>query len=249
MIKYIFIKNAKQLILLVIIVNQFICTAFSQNLERTFESRSGNFPILISNLDLPEMEKVPLVRVSPQGFPRLPDWRSSRFLPEDPSWLDRGGKFFKEGMTAYYTERPLEALKHFRQVLESYPETPWFVPSLFWSGQLLVLDGKYDLALERLKTFEREASKINFPFQKDFLDRSRYTRIWIDLKQERSSEELLPMLKQTVEEVQEQGIKFKLFELQIFALQKANKIDAAKSLLRQMEELFPGQGQPTLSVS
>ena len=54
------------------------------------------------------------------------------------------------------------------------------------------------------------------------------------------------MLKQTVEEVQEQGIKFKLFELQIFALQKANKIDAAKSLLRQMEELFPGQGQPTL---
>ena len=120
------------------------------------------------------------------------------------------------------------------------------MPSLFWSGQLLVLDGKYDLALERLKTFEREASKINFPFQKDFLDRSRYTRIWIDLKQERSSEELLPMLKQTVEEVQEQGIKFKLFELQIFALQKANKIDAAKSLLRQMEELFPGQGQPTL---
>ncbi|GIS36780.1 MAG: hypothetical protein Ct9H90mP8_2000 [Pseudomonadota bacterium] len=97
-----------------------------------------------------------------------------------------------------------------------------------------------------MKTFEREASKINFPFQKDFLDRSRYTRIWIDLKQERSSEELLPMLKQTVEEVQEQGIKFKLFELQIFALQKANKIDAAKSLLRQMEELFPGQGQPTL---
>ena len=246
MIKYIFIKIAKQLILLVVIVNQFICTAFSQNLERTFESRSGNFPILISSLDLPEMEKVPLVRVSPQAFPRLPDWRSSRFLPEDPSWLDRGGKFFKEGMTAYYTERPLEALKHFRQVLESYPETPWFVPSLFWSGQLLVLDGKYDLALERLKTFEREASKINFPFQKDFLDRSRYTRIWIDLKQERSSEELLPMLKQTVEEVQEQGIKFKLFELQIFALQKANKIDAAKSLLRQMEELFPGQGQPTL---
>ena len=120
------------------------------------------------------------------------------------------------------------------------------MPSLFWSGQLLVLDGKYDLALDRLKTFEREASKINFPFQKDFLDRSRYTRIWIDLKQERSSEELLPMLKQTVEEVQEQGIKFKLFELQIFALQKANKIDAAKSLLRQMEELFPGQGQPTL---
>ena len=54
------------------------------------------------------------------------------------------------------------------------------------------------------------------------------------------------MLKQTVEEVHEQGIKFKLFELQIFALQKANKIDAAKSLLRQMEELFPGQGQPTL---
>ena len=100
--------------------------------------------------------------------------------------------------------------------------------------------------LDRLKTFERDASKINFPFQKDFLDRSRYTRIWIDLKQERSSEELLPMLKQTVEEVQEQGIKFKLFELQIFALQKANKIDAAKSLLRQMEELFPGQGQPTL---
>ena len=192
------------------------------------------------------MQKVPLLRVSPQGFPRLPDWRSSRFLPKDPSWLDRGGKFFKEGMTAYYTERPLEALKHFRQVIESYPETLWFVPSLFWSGQLLVLDGKYDLALERLKTFEREASKINFPFQKDFLDRSRYTRIWIDLKQERSSEELLPMLKQTVEEVQEQGIKFKLFELQIFVLQKANKMDAAKSLLRQMEELFPGQGQPTL---
>ena len=63
------------------------------------------------------MKKVPLVRVSPQGFPRLPDWRSSRFLPEDPSWLDRGGKFFKEGMTAYYTERPLEALKHFLRIL------------------------------------------------------------------------------------------------------------------------------------
>ncbi|MED5289330.1 MAG: hypothetical protein VX417_05010, partial [SAR324 cluster bacterium] len=62
MIKYIFIKKAKQLILLVVIVNQFICTAFSQNLERTFESRSGNFPILISSLDPPEMEKVPLVR-------------------------------------------------------------------------------------------------------------------------------------------------------------------------------------------
>ncbi|GIS36781.1 MAG: hypothetical protein Ct9H90mP8_2010 [Pseudomonadota bacterium] len=107
----------------------------------------GIFLFLFPSLDLPEMEKVPLLRVSPQGFPRLPDWRSSRFLPEDPSWLDRGGKFFKEGMTAYYTERPLEALKHFRQVLESYPETPWFVPSLFWSGQLLVLDGKYDLAL------------------------------------------------------------------------------------------------------
>ncbi|MEC7562206.1 MAG: hypothetical protein VX662_00795, partial [SAR324 cluster bacterium] len=102
------------MILLVIIVNQFICTAFSQNLEKTFESRSGNFPIHISSLNLPEMEKVLLVQVSSQGFPRLPDWRSSRFLPEDPSWLDRGGKFFKEGMAAYYTERPHEALKHFR---------------------------------------------------------------------------------------------------------------------------------------
>ena len=50
------------------------------------------------------------------------------------------------------------------------------------------------------------------------------------------------MLKQTVEEVQEQGIKFKLFELQIFVLQKANKMDAAKSLLRQMEELFQVKG-------
>ena len=128
MIKYILVKQTKQLILIAIIVNQFVCTAFSQNLERTFESRSGNFPILISSLDLPEMEKVPLLRVPQQAFPRLPDWRSSRFLPEDPSWLDRGCKFFKEGMTAYYKERPLEALKHFRQVLESYPETPWFVP-------------------------------------------------------------------------------------------------------------------------
>ena len=121
----------KILIILIIIVYQMVCTVFSQGLDRTFKSRSGNFPIQISGLDLPELKEVPLIRVSPLTLPRLPEWKSTRFLPEDPSWLDRGGKLFKKGIAFYYTERPTEALQHFRQVQESYPETPWYAPSLF----------------------------------------------------------------------------------------------------------------------
>ena len=236
----------KTLIILFIIVYQMVCTVFSQGLERTFKSRSGNFPIQISGLDLPELKEVPLIRVSPLTLPRLPEWKSTRFLPEDPSWLDRGGKLFKKGIASYYTERPTEALQHFRQVQESYPETPWYAPSLFWSGQLLALDGKLDAALERLKTFETEASAVKFPFRKDFLDRSRFTRIWIELKQKKIIESVIPQLEQTMGATQERGIQLKLLELQVYALLEKKRTSEVKILLKQVEKRYPENRLPTL---
>ena len=73
----------------------------------TVKTHSGSFPLPIPILRLPEIPLFPLVSVTDAVFPELPDWHYTRFIPEDPSWLDSAGKFYKEGLV-YLFQRLFE---------------------------------------------------------------------------------------------------------------------------------------------
>ncbi|MEE3122181.1 MAG: tetratricopeptide repeat protein [SAR324 cluster bacterium] len=212
---------------------------FLQASERSFQTRSGEYEIYIPVLKLPEFSRVSLVEVGTVSFPLLPEWKNSRFIPEEPSWLDESGKLYKEGINAYYKGRNEIALEHFRQIEESHPDRPWSIPSMFWSGQLLALQGRYRAATEKLKSFESESEGVRFPLRGDFLHRSHYVRIWLELKKNREDPQTLTLLKRELERVTDSRIRFMLFELQLVVLESLGKLEETVQLLYGLQEDYP----------
>ena len=138
------------LIFTIILVFQ-VASGFAESRRNvaTVKTHSGLFPLPIPTLRLPDLREFPLVTVPDAVFPELPDWHYSRFIPEDPSWLDSAGRFYKEGLVYLFRGDLNVAFKRFQSVTDNYPETPWFAPSLFGrlkfyrSGRNMFQQGKY----------------------------------------------------------------------------------------------------------
>ena len=74
----------------------------------------GVFRLTIPTLRLPKINKIPLVSFTKVDIPNLPNWYHSRFIPDDPSWLDNSGKFYKEGIVNMYSGNIELAFKRFK---------------------------------------------------------------------------------------------------------------------------------------
>ena len=116
-------------------------------------TRSGSYSLPVPLLRLPDLPIFPLVSVSEAPVPELSDWHSSRFVPGDPGWLDRSGKFYKEGIVQLFRGNLTLALMRFQTVIEEYPETDWFIPSRFWQGQIFAQRQKYTQSVKSLNLF------------------------------------------------------------------------------------------------
>ena len=77
--------------------------AESSNNLTVVNSRSGSYSLPVPVLRLPDLPIFSLVSVSQAPVPELSYWHSSRFVPDDPGWLDRSGKYYKEGICLLYT--------------------------------------------------------------------------------------------------------------------------------------------------
>jgi len=175
------------LILTIIIVCQPV-SGFSESSSNALEVKThyGTFPLTVPTLRLPELPELPLVSVSEAAFPELPDWHDPRFIPDDPSWLDRSGKFYKEGIVHLFRGDLNVALKRFQTVTDDYPETPWFTPSWFWQGQIAAKQNKYAQAEKTLTFFLDSLEQNNSSaLYVDFRNFSRYTLAWLALKQKK----------------------------------------------------------------
>ena len=73
---------------------------FSESIGNDLQVKThfGTFHLPVPILRLPDLPEMPLVSVSRATFPELPDWHFPRFIPDEPSWLDRPGNFYKEGI-------------------------------------------------------------------------------------------------------------------------------------------------------
>jgi len=110
--------------------------AKSSNNLTVVNTRSGSYSLPVPLLRLPDLPIFSLVSVSEAPVPELPDWYSSRFVPDDPGWLDRSGKYYEEGIVQLFQGNLTLALMRFQTVIEEYPETDWLIPSRFWQGQI-----------------------------------------------------------------------------------------------------------------
>ena len=117
------------------------------------KTKLGSFPINIPDLDLPEIKKISLVKVSVSNLPDLPDWYDSRYVPENPSWLDEAGKFYKEGIESLFLGNMEISFKRFQSIIDEHPETKWFYLSSFWRGQILAKQEKFIKASDSITFF------------------------------------------------------------------------------------------------
>ena len=170
-----------------------VASGFAESRENvaTVKTHSGSFPLPIPTLRLPDHPASPLVTVPDAVFPELPDWHYSRFIPEDPSWLDSAGKFYKEGLVYLFRGDLNVAFKRFQSVTDNYPETPWFAPSLFWQAQILAKRKEYVPAGKILTVF-LDSLKQGKSSERyiDFQNFSLYTLAWLALKQKKYNEAL-----------------------------------------------------------
>ena len=65
-------------------------------------TRSGSYSLPVPVLRLPDLPIFSLVSVSEAPVPELSNWHSSRFVPDEPGWLDRSGKYYKEGIVQLF---------------------------------------------------------------------------------------------------------------------------------------------------
>ena len=226
------------------ILTIFICCqpviGFSESNSGTLEVKThyGTFPLPIPALRLPEIPENPLVTVTETAYPDLPDWHYPRFIPDDPSWLDRSGKFYKEGIVHLFRGDLNVALKRFQTVTDNYPETPWYTPSWFWLGQIMAKQKKYAQAEKSLIVFldSLEQNK-NSNLYDDFRNFSRYSLAWLALKQKKYEESLVVIKKY------ESGISIKKIRIQLLYLKyltyvKLKKSDQIFFVLERMTQQF-----------
>ena len=228
------------LIFTIILVFQ-VASGFAESQENvaTVKTHSGSFPIPIPTLRLPSHPVTPLVTVPDAVFPELPDWHYSRFIPEDPSWLDSAGKFYKEGLVYLFRGDLNVAFKRFQSVTDNYPETPWFAPSLFWQAQILSKRKEYVPAGKILTVF-LDSLKQGKSSERyiDFQNFSRYTLAWLALKQKKYNE-ALEIIEKNKEVISVKKIRIQLLFLKYLIHVQLKQSDLIFEVIDDLIQLFP----------
>ena len=185
-------KSLNYFILTIVLIFQVV-SAFAESRENvaTVKIHLGSFLLPIPTLRLPDPSPSPLVSVPDPVFPELPDWHYAHFIPENPSWLDSAGKFYKEGIVYLFRGELNIAFNRFQSVTDNFPETSWFAPSLFWQAQILAKRGEYVPAGKTLTVFldSLKQSKSSDRYI-DFQNFSYYTLAWLALKRKKFKEAL-----------------------------------------------------------
>ena len=228
------------LIFTIILVFQ-VASGFAESRENvaTVKTHSGSFPLPIPTLRLPDHPASPLVTVPDAVFPELPDWHYSRFIPEDPSWLDSAGKFYKEGLVYLFRGDLNVAFKRFQSVTDNYPETPWFAPSLFWQAQILSKRKEYVPAGKILTVF-LDSIKQGKSSERyiDFQNFSRYTLAWLALKQKKYNE-ALEIIEKNKEVISVKKIRIQLLFLKYLIHVQLKQSDLIFEVIDDLIQLFP----------
>ncbi len=228
------------LIFTIILVFQ-VASGFAESRENvaTVKTHSGSFPLPIPTLRLPDHPGSPLVTVPDAVFPELPDWHYSRFIPEDPSWLDSAGKFYKEGLIYLFRGDLNVAFKRFQSVTDNYPETPWFAPSLFWQAQILSKRKEYVPAGKILTVF-LDSLKQGKSSERyiDFQNFSRYTLAWLALKQKKYNE-ALEIIEKNKEVISVKKIRIQLLFLKYLIHVQLKQSDLIFEVIDDLIQLFP----------
>ena len=228
------------LIFTIILVFQ-VASGFAESRENvaTVRTHSGSFPLPIPTLRLPSHPVTPLVTVPDAVFPELPDWHYSRFIPEDPSWLDSAGKFYKEGLIYLFRGDLNVAFKRFQSVTDNYPETPWFAPSLFWQAQILSKRKEYVPAGKILTVF-LDSLKQGKSSERyiDFQNFSRYTLAWLALKQKKYNE-ALEIIEKNKEVISVKKIRIQLLFLKYLIHVQLKQSDLIFEVIDDLIQLFP----------
>jgi len=228
------------LIFTIILVFQ-VASGFAESRENvaTVKTHSGSFPLPIPTLRLPSHPITPLVTVPDAVFPELPDWHYSRFIPEDPSWLDSAGKFYKEGLIYLFRGDLNVAFKRFQSVTDNYPETPWFAPSLFWQAQILSKRKEYVPAGKILTVF-LDSLKQGKSSERyiDFQNFSRYTLAWLALKQKKYNE-ALEIIEKNKEVISVKKIRVQLLFLKYLIHVQLKQSDLIFEVIDDLIQLFP----------
>ena len=228
------------LIFTIILVFQ-VASGFAESRENvaTVKTHSGSFPLPIPTLRLPDHPASPLVTVPDAVFPELPDWHYSRFIPEDPSWLDSAGKFYKEGLVYLFRGDLNVAFKRFQSVTDNYPETPWFAPSLFWQAQILSKRKEYVSAGKILTVF-LDSLKQGKSSERyiDFQNFSRYTLAWLALKQKKYNE-ALEIIEKNKEVISVKKIRIQLLFLKYLIHVQLKQSDLIFEVIDDLIQLFP----------
>ena len=228
------------LIFTIILVFQ-VAIGFAESRENvaTVKTHSGSFPLPIPTLRLPDHPASPLVTVPDAVFPELPDWHYSRFIPEDPSWLDSAGKFYKEGLVYLFRGDLNVAFKRFQSVTDNYPETPWFAPSLFWQAQILSKRKEYVTAGKILTVF-LDSLKQGKSSERyiDFQNFSRYTLAWLALKQKKYNE-ALEIIEKNKEVISVKKIRIQLLFLKYLIHVQLKQSDLIFEVIDDLIQLFP----------
>ena len=233
-------KNSLILLILTIIVVCQPSSGFSGSSSNALEVKThyGTFPLPVPAIRLPELPELPLVSASEAEFPELPDWHYPRFIPDDPSWLDRSGKFYKEGIVHLFRGDLNVALKRFQAVTDDYSETPWVTPSWFWQGQIAAKQKKYAQAEKKLTffldSFEQNNSSALYG---DFRNFSRYTLAWLALKQKKY-DEALALIKEYEAVISIKKIRIQLLYLKYLTYVKLKKSDQIFFVLESMTQQF-----------
>ncbi|MCH2282340.1 MAG: hypothetical protein MK404_04485 [SAR324 cluster bacterium] len=228
------------LIFTIILVFQ-VPSGFAESRENvaTVKTHSGSFPLPIPILRLPDHPGSPLVTVPDAVFPELPDWHYSRFIPEDPSWLDSAGKFYKEGLVYLFRGDLNVSFKRFQSVTDNYPETPWFAPSLFWQAQILSKRKEYVPAGKILTVF-LDSLKQGKSSERyiDFQNFSRYTLAWLALKQKKYNE-ALEIIEKNKEVISVKKIRIQLLFLKYLIHVQLKQSDLIFEVIDDLIQLFP----------
>ena len=218
-----------------------VASGFAESRENvaTVKTHSGSFPLPIPTLRLPDHSGSPLVTVPDALFPELPDWHYSRFIPEDPSWLDSAGKFYKEGLIYLFRGDLNVAFKRFQSVTDNYPETPWFAPSLFWQAQILSKRKEYVPAGKILTVF-LDSLKQGKSSERyiDFQNFSRYTLAWLALKQKKYNE-ALEIIEKNKEVISVKKIRIQLLFLKYLIHVQLKQSDLIFEVIDDLIQLFP----------
>ena len=228
------------LIFTIILVFQ-VASGFAESRRNvaTVKTHSGLFPLPIPTLRLPDLREFPLVTVPDAVFPELPDWHYSRFIPEDPSWLDSAGRFYKEGLVYLFRGDLNVAFKRFQSVTDNYPETPWFAPSLFWQAQILSKRKEYVPAGKILTVF-LDSLKQGKSSERyiDFQNISRYTLAWLAMKQKKYNE-ALEIIEKNKEVISAKKIRIQLLFLKYLIHVQLKQGDLIFEVIDDLIQLFP----------